>query len=116
MIKFPEVAPGQGPVVMLNLVKFKNRKIYIEEYLPAFNRVITGLGIEGVKVRFLGEVIGNIIADENDHWDEVLLVEYPSAEIFKKIAGSELYQTIANPLRLAGTAEIKLIMTRGIDY
>lgn len=116
MIKFPEVAPGQGPVVMLNLVKFKNRKIYMEEYLPAFNHVTKELGIEGVNVRFLGEVIGNIIADENDQWDEVLLVEYPSAEIFRKIAESELYQTVANPLRLAGTAEIKLIMTRSIAY
>ena len=116
MIKFPEVAPGMGPVVMLNLVKFKDRKIYMEEYLPAFNTVTKELGVAGVNVRFLGEVVGNIIADESDEWDEVLLVEYPSAEVFRKIAESELYQTIANPLRIAGTAEIKLIMTRSIDY
>lgn len=116
MIKFPEVAPGMGPVVMLNLVKFKDRKIYMEEYLPAFNTVTKELGVSGVNVRFLGEVVGNIIADESDEWDEVLLVEYPSAEVFRKIAESELYQTIANPLRIAGTAEIKLIMTRSVDY
>lgn len=116
MIKFPEIAPGQGPVVMLNLVKFKDRNIYINEYLPAFNQVIKELGINGVKIKFLGEVIGNIFADENDQWDEVLLVEYPSAEIFRSIAESEIYQSVANPLRLAGTAELKLIMTRSIDY
>lgn len=116
MIQFSEIAPGQEPVVMLNLVKFKDRKIYIEQYLPAFNRVITELGIEGGNVKFLGEVIGNIFADENDQWDEVLLVEYPSAEIFRSIAESELYQSIANPLRIAGTAELKLIMTRSIDF
>lgn len=116
MIKFPEVASGQGPVVMLNLVKFKDRNIYINEYLPAFNKVIKELGIDGVNIKFLGEVIGNVIADENDQWDEVLLMEYPSAEIFKSIAESEAYQSGANPLRIAGTAELKLIMTRGIDF
>jgi uncharacterized protein (DUF1330 family) len=116
MINFPEVASGQGPVVMLNLVKFKDRNLYINEYLPAFNKVIQELGIEGVSVKFLGEVIGNIVADENDQWDEVLLVEYASAEIFKSIAESELYQTVANPLRVAATAELKLIMTRSIDF
>lgn len=116
MINFPEVATGQGPVVMLNLVKFKDRNLYINEYLPAFNKVIEELGIEGVSVKFLGEVIGNIVADENDQWDEFLLVEYPSAEIFKSIAESELYQSVANPLRVAATAELKLIMTRSIDF
>lgn len=116
MINFPEVATGQGPVVMLNLVKFKDRNLYINEYLPAFNKVIEELGIEGVSVKFLGEVIGNIVAEQNDQWDEVLLVEYPSAETFKSIAESELYQSVANPLRVAATAELKLIMTRSIDF
>ncbi|WP_433836251.1 hypothetical protein [Flavobacterium anhuiense] len=116
MIKFPEVPLGRGPVVMLNLVQFKDRSIYINEYLPAFNKVIAELGIEGVKVKFLGEVISSVIAEENEQWDEVLLVEYPSAEIFKSIAESEQYQLKANPLRIAGTAKLKLIMTRSIDY
>lgn len=115
-MQFPQVAPGLGPVVMLNLVKFKDRKIYIEQYLPAFNRVAKELGIEGVNAKFLGEVVGNVFADEDDQWDEVLLVEYPSAEVFRFIAESELYQSVANPLRLAGTAKLKLIMTRSINF
>ncbi|MFB0497288.1 uncharacterized protein (DUF1330 family) [Mucilaginibacter sp. OAE612] len=115
-IKFPDIKPGQGPVVMLNLIKFKDKKVYFEDYIPAFGQVVQQLGIEGVNVRFVSEVIANIVADEDEQWDEVVLVEYPSAEAFMTIAQSGVYQTIANPLRLAGTAELKLIMTRQIDF
>ncbi len=114
-IKFPDIEPGQGPVVMLNLIRFKDKKVYFDEYIPAFDQVVEQLGIEGVKVRFVSEVVANIVADEQEQWDEVVLVEYPSAEAFMTIAQSEVYQTIANPLRIAGTAELKLIMTRQID-
>ncbi|TDO23814.1 DUF1330 domain-containing protein [Pedobacter duraquae] len=116
MITFPKFESGQGPVLMLNLIKFKDKKIYFEQYIPAFGQVVNQLGIEGVNVQLVGEVIANIIADENDQWDEIVLVEYPSAEAFMTIAQSELYQQLADPLRVAGTAELKLIMTRKIDF
>lgn len=115
-IKFPDIKTGQGPVLMLNLVRFKDKKVYFDEYIPAFGQVVKQLGIEGVNVKFVSEVVANIIANENDQWDEVVLVEYPSAEAFMTIVQSEIYQTIANPLRIAGTAELKLIMTRQIDF
>ncbi|TWR24710.1 hypothetical protein FPZ43_17565 [Mucilaginibacter pallidiroseus] len=114
-IKFPDIKPGQGPVLMLNLIKFKDKRVYFEEYIPAFEEVVKQLGIDGVDVKVVSEVVANIIADDNDQWDEVVLVEYPSAEAFFSIAQSEVYHTIANPLRLAGTAELKLIMTRQIN-
>lgn len=115
-IQFPDIDPGQGPVLMLNLIKFKDKKVYIEKYIPAFGQVVKQLGIEGVNVKFVGEVVANIVADENEYWDEVLLVEYPSAEAFKTIAFSEAYQTIANPYRVAGTQKLKLIMTRQTNF
>ena len=113
-IKFPDIESGQGPVVMLNLIRFKDKKVYFEEYIPAFCGVVKQLGIEGVNVRFVGEVMASIIAGESEKWDEVVLVEYPSAEAFMTIAQSDVYQKIANPLRIAGTAELKLIMTRQV--
>ena len=115
-IKFPVIEAGQGPVVMLNLIRFKDKKVYFDEYIPAFGQVVKQLGIEGVNVKFVGEVAANIIAGENEQWDEVVLVEYPSAEAFMTIASSEVYQMTANPLRVAGTAELKLIMTRQIAF
>lgn len=116
MIVLPDFEPGQGPVLMLNLVKFKDRKIYFEQYLPAFNQVVKQLGIEGVNVKLTSKVVAHIIAEESDQWDEIVLVEYPNAETFKAIAESEVYHQIANPLREAATAVLKLIMTRQIDF
>ena len=116
MITIPKFEAGQGPVLMLNLIKFKDKKIYFEQYIPAFGQVVRQLGIEGVNVQLVGEVIANIVADESDQWDEIVLVEYPSAEAFMTIAQSEVYQRLADPLRVAGTAELKLIMTRKIDF
>ncbi|RYY54820.1 MAG: DUF1330 domain-containing protein [Chitinophagaceae bacterium] len=116
MITLPEFEPGQGPVLMLNLLRFKDKSIYFDQYIPAFGEVVKQLGIEGVNVRLVTEVVANIMAGENEQWDQVVLVEYPSAEAFRTIAQSEIYQQIADPLRLAGTAELKLIMTREIDF
>lgn len=116
IITLPNIEPGQGPVLMLNMIKFRDEKIYFEQYIPAFNRVVQQLGIEGVTVKLVSEVVSNIIADEGEQWDEIVLVEYPSAEAFKTIAQSDVYHRIANPLREAGTAELKLFMTRKIDF
>ena len=115
-ITLPNIEPGQGPVLMLNMIKFRDKKIYLEQYIPAFNRVVQQLGIEGVSVKLVSEVVANIIADENEQWDEIVLVEYPNAEAFITIAQSDVYHEIANPLREAGTAKLKLFMTRKIDF
>ena len=112
----PEIEAGQGPVLMLNMIKFKDRKIYFEQYIPAFNEVVRTLGIEGVRVRLVSHVLANVIANETEQWDEIVVVEYPGAEAFKTIAESEIYHKIANPLRLAATADLKLLMTREMDF
>ncbi|MCC8409158.1 DUF1330 domain-containing protein [Mucilaginibacter sp. UR6-1] len=116
MIKLPNIEPGQGSVLMLNMIKFRDKKIYFEQYIPAFNRVVQQLGIEGVSVKLVSKVVANIVAGEDEQWDEIVLVEYPNAEAFITIAQSDVYHEIANPLREAGTAELKLYMTRKIDF
>ena len=116
MITLPNIEQGQGPVLMLNLIRFRDKKIYFEQYIPAFNQVVHQLGIEGVSVKLVSEVVANIMADEGEQWDEILVVEYPSAEAFLTVAQSDVYHQIANPLREAGTAELKLFMTRQIDF
>ncbi|OKS86743.1 Crp/Fnr family transcriptional regulator [Mucilaginibacter polytrichastri] len=47
---------------MLNLIKFKDKKVYFEEYIPAFGQVVEQLGIKGVNVKFVSEVVANIVA------------------------------------------------------
>ena len=97
MIKLPDLEQGQGPVFILNLLKFKNRDLYFNKYIPAFIRVVKQLGIRDAKVILVSKVIANIVADENESWDEIALVEYPSAEAFITMAQSETYRDIASP-------------------
>ena len=112
MLKLPEFESGKGPVLMLNLLKFKDRAHYFEQYIPAFEQAIAQLGIEGVKVKLVSDVIANIAASEEDDWDAIVLVEYPDANAFKMMAESKAYHTIAEPYRIAALAELKLLMTR----
>ncbi len=108
----PETEMGKGPVLMLNLVKFNNRQHYFEQYIPAFNEVVSRLGIPNVKVFLLSKVIANIVAPGGESWDEIVMVEYPDASAFKTIAESEEYRDIAEQHRLTALADLKLLMTR----
>ncbi len=110
-LKLPDYAGIQGPVLMLNMLRFKDRKHYFESYLPAFREVAEQLGIEDVKLRLACNVEANVLAPESEAWDALLLVEYPSAQAFKTIAESAAYQEIANPHRLEATADLHLYMT-----
>jgi uncharacterized protein (DUF1330 family) len=110
-LKLPEFENVEGPVLMLNMLKFKDRKYYFDTYLPAFRKVTETLGIQDVKLRLACNVTANILAPENEAWDAILLVEYPTARAFKTIAESEAYRDMANAHRLTATAELRLYMT-----
>jgi hypothetical protein len=111
VVTIPDNVPGTGPVLMLNLLKFADRRLYIEEYLPAFNRVMGLLGMKA-NLNLLSDVLASVVADEDEDWDAILLVEYPSAEAFVTVAKSDEYHAIAEPLRVAALANLKLYMTR----
>ncbi|PUZ25311.1 hypothetical protein DCC81_13475 [Chitinophaga parva] len=110
-MKLPEFEEVQGPVLMLNMLKFKDRKYYFETYLPAFRKATEKLGINDVKIRLACNVAASILAPESEAWDAILLVEYPSASAFKTIAESDVYRDIADPYRLAATDTLHLYMT-----
>ena len=110
-VKLPEFEEVHGPVLMLNMLKFKDRKYYFETYLPAFRKVTEKLGIQDVKLRLACNVVANILAPENEVWDAIALVEYPSAKAFKTIAESDAYRDMANQHRLTATADLHLYMT-----
>jgi len=110
-MKLPEFEDVQGPVLMLNMLKFKDRKHYFEVYLPAFREVTEKLGIRDVKVKVVCNVVANILAPENEVWDAIALVEYPSARAFKTIAESDVYRDLADHHRLKATETLHLYMT-----
>ena len=113
VVTIPGNVPGTGPVLMLNMLKFADRRLYMEEYLPAFNRVMGLLEMEA-KVDLVSNVLASVIADEGENWDAIAIVEYTSAEAFLTVAQSDAYRDIAEPLRLAALTDLKLYMTRRV--
>ena len=113
VVTIPDNVQGTGPVLMLNMLKFADRRLYMEEYLPAFHRVMGLLGMEA-KVNLMSDVLASVVHDEGEDWDAILIVEYASAGEFLRVAQSDAYREIAEPLRLAALANLKLYMTRRV--
>ena len=111
VVTIPDNVQGTGPVLMLNMLKFADRRLYMEEYLPAFNRVMGMLGLEA-KVNLVSNVLASVVADEGEDWDAIAIIEYSNAEAFLTVAQSDAYRDIAEPLRLAALINLKLYMTR----
>ena len=83
----------KGPIVMVNLLKFKpdgGAALY-EKYYRAVTKLALGRLITGTA--FLGTGLMPVIGDEE--WDEVILVEYPSIAAFLEMLQNKEYQTYA---------------------
>jgi len=87
-----------GPVVMLNLLKFRAKAVYpdgratdltgrqaYDLYAAPMQNVIEQ---GGGKVLFGGVIASLVIGDVEDIWDTCVLVEYPSAAAFAAIVTS----------------------------
>lgn len=112
-------APEDGPFVMVNLLKFKEKAEYedgSEADLPgreAYNRygvevakLVTALG---GKIRYSGAVTGLMIGEIEEPWDAVALAEYPSLAAFQKMALSPEMHAIEHHRKagLAGQLNIR---------
>jgi hypothetical protein len=115
---------SEGPVFMLNLLKFKEqadygdgatfqpcsgRTAYFERYAPAFRLIGAPLG---VRLFWAGKVLSQLVSEPTEDWDEVLLVEYPNFNAFKAATQDPRYASTAQPHRLAALDDWRLIVTR----
>lgn len=117
--RFAEQMPPGEPILMLNMLRFNNEAAY-----PAGSEELSCSGREAYarysrtalqKVRAAG---GNVetmalarvalIAPEHEHWDEVLLVRYPSPEAFLAMLADPQYRA-ATVHRTAALADSRLI-------
>ncbi|MFN0119772.1 MAG: DUF1330 domain-containing protein [Blastocatellia bacterium] len=99
--------PDNGPVVMLNLLKFKRgggSKEY-GQYSDAFQKLLLE---HGGRFLFLGRATELLVGTED--WDAVALVEYPSRQVFLQLTSSPEYRAIA-PLREQGLERTLLYAT-----
>jgi uncharacterized protein (DUF1330 family) len=93
----------EGPVVMLNLVKYKPGGK--DEYLAYSRGFIPILKQLGGTILWAGDVTGVAIGDDAaDDWDYAVLVQYPSRQDFVAAITSQDYAAI-NPHRMAGLAK-----------
>ncbi|MEX2159392.1 MAG: DUF1330 domain-containing protein [Dehalococcoidia bacterium] len=101
-----------GPVVMLNLLKFSRKTddgvSGRDSYEQYGQGVRSMLEKTGARVLWHGRVDSVVIGDEADHWDSVILVEYPSRKAFIEMTSSKSYGEVAKS-RTAGLDDSRLI-------
>jgi uncharacterized protein (DUF1330 family) len=109
--QFRELAssPDEGPVVMLNLLKFKAGD-GAREY-DAYGNVATKMVAEGGgRVLYVGHCDQVLIGDAAEGWDAIALVEYPSRKAFIEMVSRKDYQQ-AHTHREAGLERTVLLAT-----
>jgi uncharacterized protein (DUF1330 family) len=80
--------PDDGPVVMLNLLKFKDRATEnadesgAEAYRRYGDAATTMIEERGGTILWAGRADQILIGDPDEPWDQVLLVQYPSRAAF----------------------------------
>ncbi len=101
-------APLDGPILMVNLLRF-NADGGRESYLRYAELVGPHLERVGARVVFHGSGKTTLIGD--DAWDEIAIVEYPSREAFLAMVGAADYQDAAQ-YRTRGLADSRLYCTQ----
>ena len=105
----------EGPVVMLNLLRFTERaagdpgKSGADSYETYGEQMREIMEQRGIKLLWRGRAESVIIGDDDgDAWDMVLLVEYPSRKAFLEMATSKEYEKVGEH-RTAALADSRLI-------
>ena len=85
-------SPNEGPVTMLNLLKFKEggAESY-RRYVSESGKFVSGVGGELI---FLGKPVE--LLNGSEQWDAVMLVRYPSRRAFLKMTNDPEYLKIHN--------------------
>lgn len=99
-----KVIPKGQPVVMLNLLAFREQAKYEdgsescsgrEAYARYSRKAIKHVAACGGEVVFMGAATSHLVAPADEHWDEVLLVRYPSIDAFVGMVMNPEYQAFA---------------------
>jgi uncharacterized protein (DUF1330 family) len=102
-------AQDGGPVVMLNLLKFKDGEGSREygKYGDSASKMVEALG---GRVIYVGRCDQVLIGDAAEGWDAIALVEYPSRQAFIEMVSRKDYQS-AHEHREAGLERTVLLAT-----
>lgn len=117
----------RGPIRMINLLRFKDVADYGDQPDPStsgspstgaeayarYGAVAMGeFAPIGATVFYAAASDMTVIGPEDEQWDQVAIIEYPSREKFLKMVSKPSYQAAVYH-RTAGLADTRLIMTSG---
>ncbi len=122
--KMREAGP-EGPIVMVNLLKFKEKAEYEdgretdlsgrEAYL-LYARSVSKLITEfGGRVLFVGDVTYLMLGKVEDLWDEVALAEYPNRGALVAMASSDAFQKIAVHRKAGLEGQLNIETVYGVE-
>jgi uncharacterized protein (DUF1330 family) len=81
-----------GPVVMLNMLRFKEgKRATYEEYA---RKVVPFLEKNDAKVLYVGDCSTALVAPSEHQWDTILIARYPSRQAFSSMVADPKYQEI----------------------
>jgi len=101
--------PDEGPVTMLNLLKFKARD-GAGEYNKYGDSVSKMVEKTGGKMLYIGKVDQTLIGPVEEDWDAIALVQYPSRRAFIEMTSTKDYDD-AHEHREAGLERTLLLAT-----
>lgn len=122
MAALSALAQDDGPVEMINLLRYNERAVYPEgsphascsgreAYLRYAAEVQACLERVGGGVVRHARALLAFIAPEGERWDEVIVVRYPSVGAFVRMVSDSGYQQIAIH-RHAALADARLVVTK----
>lgn len=119
--------PSDVPVVMINLLRFRDRadyphpsglepctgrEAYFERYIPAFNRTVEPIG--ETELLFAGDVEARLVGPVDEAWDAIALVRYADFGVFGRLVTDAAYLDQAEPHRSAALADWRLHATAAL--
>jgi uncharacterized protein (DUF1330 family) len=111
--------PQDQPVVMLNLLRYREQALYDDGHTDGSGRdayarygaqVFPLLQRAGAQVIYGARAIAALIAPDDETWDDILLVRYPSVAAFRQMVTSAEYQQVTRH-RTAALLDSRLIAT-----
>ncbi len=122
---FVETPDDGGPVVMINLLRYRDRAVYAEgaDAEPCSGReayqryaegVLSRLASVGARPIWAGSVAATVIAPHGERWHDAILVEYPSRKAFLEMVSQPEYQAVVHH-RTAALEDSRLIATKAAD-
>lgn len=104
--------PEAGPVVMINLLRFRERTDRGEAGVDVYARYASNaaplVAAVGGKLIWQGQPTHLIVGEDADRWDKVLMVEYPSRAAFAQMVSDSRFQEVQKD-RLDALEETVLI-------